>query len=968
MEVDLVTAVSSSEDEQPSGLLDALERLGGAFDIAGDGLGDDASINVADLCLAMEVAAPPVAADSGGLDLSDIDRLAQLSRREEVPRRVAERRSFEAMEHARAGKAKLDSQRREAALKGALTTKDAQLQKVARNFPEIARVLGVSGGSTGGRGKEITEERAEHLMLISYSPSQPKGMGTSTWKNLVSFTSRFAESCQQHGLFDLLGRCAAFQALSNTEHVCTCTLGYSHESDSTCQALAQAALQSFGRPATKRLATEVLNQRGSFFVLLQKINRRTGAVVLETTIQHDWHSHSLALLGKTGPFILKALQLGMPFSMGTPAWDDWQVALAASVDVFILDQHGDQGSNNFPAFRHIACTGSEVPRAAMDISCCEIHSIQAIKNSSLEIKEDVGKLFCLSNLCALGSFHHNLISTLFWLAHNTVRRVVGRPPADQSGDVRALFDVLYNFDAPYHQRTGGRESLLMQDLRLLASIPLYEASAFSFGEELVTRVHFCWDEEEGGPCCQDEEETCERVALGNVNFHGSSAFEKPSLGRFTHVAMARKRIIVGMTSQKLALQAISSCCNKTVESDPQGNAMLPQLSVAEAGSRTDDQKLTTLSRCKRLSSWLERPSTYFRLPIAEATESILDSLQYEFFGRDRSSIAAEDLLDRSTSPIGRVMGDFWKLASSWPPDRVGPWRVLYLTKCCQDFTNQDVLMCARANCLGLLAMSAVKFDRKFAGDPWLLGQLISKQTTEAERLEIATALVAIAAADKRCLPLFCRELLEIFPTVADLLSAAAAGAIRVWLKGKRFCTKASELGHARERHELAAANAPGKSFVPHSERDFLHRHRISHVVRGGRDPYGSLRLRGVKGRSAGKHTHSHTYASTIHIMHDPFVFGTVILFGDRVFYNRYKTDIPWFAFLAITVFCCSRPTPLECDVALLGSGGFIRGWFCRASVFSQDCPLQSTAHCTEYIEYIVYCAHLPPRAMVRSLL
>ncbi len=68
--------------------------------------------------------------------------------------------------------------------------------------------------------------------------------------------------------------------------------------------------------------------------------------------------------------------------------------------------------------------------------------------------------------------------------------------------------------------------------------------------------------------------------------------------------------------------------------------------------------------------------------------------------------------------------------------------------------------------------------------------------------------------------------------------------MRIWLDGKRFSTKLSELGHSAERHALAAANAPGKAFVPHAQRDLLAKHRISHLALGGKDPNEQVKMRG----------------------------------------------------------------------------------------------------------------------------
>jgi hypothetical protein len=436
------------------------------------------------------------------------------------------------------------------------------------------------------------------------------------------------------------------------------------------------------------------------------------------------------------------------------------------------------------------------------------------------------------------------MNVLFSLAHK-VHRVVAQPPEDQRDGFRKLVDALYKIDAPYHKRAAGKESDLVQDLKMMCSVPLYGGGGHNFGSvEGATRVHYCWDFETNGPCCLSDEDCRDKVALGHVNFHGSTAFERPSLARFTHVGMARKRVILAMGSQRLAIQAYVVCCTKVLTTNSAGEVVIPDIVVEEAGSREEDRAATTAKRCKKLTSWFTAPSTYYRLPIAEATEAILDDFQYEFFGRDRSSIAAETLLNPASSPIRSVLSSIWACVTSWPPAADGPWSVLFLVGW-RDFTSQDVLRCARSHALGIMAMLNQKYDRRFSDLPWLLARLADPTTPEAEKVIIAQLLVRLLETRRCCVPLFGREFASMYPTVPQMLSAAAAGTIRVWLKGKRFSTKASELGHALERQALSAASAPGKTFAPHSERDFMNRHRLSHVVRNGRDPAGLLKLRGV---------------------------------------------------------------------------------------------------------------------------
>jgi hypothetical protein len=55
------------------------------------------------------------------------------------------------------------------------------------------------------------------------------------------------------------------------------------------------------------------------------------------------------------------------------------------------------------------------------------------------------------------------------------------------------------------------------------------------------------------------------------------------------------------------------------------------------------------------------------------------------------------------------------------------------------------------------------------------------------------------------------------------------------------------MGHATERHALHAANAPGRAFPPHSQRDVVAKHLINHKAAGGNDPTKPVPMRKASG-------------------------------------------------------------------------------------------------------------------------
>ena len=117
------------------------------------------------------------------------------------------------------------------------------------------------------------------------------------------------------------------------------------ESDSTTQSVSEHLMNLIGRPSKRKLATEVINM--SCRVRVTALC--DGDIAFE--LEHTYLCGSLALLGKTAPFILEAWMRRLPIGFSEMKWKS---ALYAACDCFIVDFHQDQGSNNEPPLKHMA--------------------------------------------------------------------------------------------------------------------------------------------------------------------------------------------------------------------------------------------------------------------------------------------------------------------------------------------------------------------------------------------------------------------------------------------------------------------------------------------------------------------------------------------------------------------------------------------------------------------------------------
>lgn len=776
--------------------------------------------------------------DGPAFDAASLDRLFDLGHQvQPKPKAKLEKRSFELMRHARAQKSQNEHKRKIAKLQETIHTQGSALQRVSQVFPDAARGVGIKAQTRRRTGSEaMPMERAAALIKAATSSaceSKPsmKGVGVKP-QRLWAFTAGLLEELQGRGLIELLLVCRAFRRQSSAENSCEVHLHYTHESDATAQGIGQQLIQRLGRPSRQKLSTEVMHQQGMLRGLVRMVS--ANGEVFETTFAQVWLVPSMVMLGKTSGFVHRALCRGMPFAIGEEEWQRWASLLRQSCDSFSLTQVGDKGSTNLPAFRHFATSvTSEIPAAILDITTCELHSVQNIKTAVPDLKGYIGRLYSLSKIIRVANFFSDLINVVEFSASRVVR-IVGPPPEGKdSAALRRLVELLFDMGAVFHKRDNEMSSVLFQDLEALCNIPVFFAEAGD-GSQQVPLVHYCWSSASSSPCCSGHDEMVEKLSVAQINFQLSTAFDTVAMSRFTHLGKCRKRLLMGMAHGRLFMTALQTTARKRVPIDDVASMQVaPALSqhAAEIGAGASDHQETHRARCGRLAQWLGEPQTQYLLPIAEICESILDKLQYVFFGHEGRSISTAELCDPDSSPIGLALECYWSLLDFWAPTTTGPWALLFLVGW-QDFEDQQVRTLARREVLACAAGVFQRFDCKFASMPANLHKLVSVKVSATEKAELRELVIN---SQPCCRPLFVQSLLRRFPSGEGLASEQAQAVLRLADMGRLFTTKLSELGHAEERVDLAS-NGPGKSFVHHARRDMIRRARVVHIAGGGEDP------------------------------------------------------------------------------------------------------------------------------------
>lgn len=65
----------------------------------------------------------------------------------------------------------------------------------------------------------------------------------------------------------------------------------------------------------------------------------------------------------------------------------------------------------------------EFAASLFDMGACELHALQSVKSMLPHAKYDIGKMFSLSNVSRVASFHYGLTPTIAHLCHTSIRRI-----------------------------------------------------------------------------------------------------------------------------------------------------------------------------------------------------------------------------------------------------------------------------------------------------------------------------------------------------------------------------------------------------------------------------------------------------------------------------------------------------------------------------------------------------------------
>eukprot|EP00959_Pyramimonas_sp_CCMP1952_P175782 3673158-Pyramimonas_sp.AAC.1 len=109
-----------------------------------------------------------------------------------------------------------------------------------------------------------------------------------------------------------------------------------------------------------------------------------------------------------------------------------------------------------------------------------------------------------------------------------VKRKVGPPPAHIKGKTMAEFArVVFDPEADYHKRAGGKRSQMMDDVDAVCEMVNGDLTSGAW-------THWCWDCSTSQPCCRNLAETVDKTTVSVVNILATRSTPIPSESRWTN--------------------------------------------------------------------------------------------------------------------------------------------------------------------------------------------------------------------------------------------------------------------------------------------------------------------------------------------------------------------------------------------------------------------------------------------------
>lgn len=774
----------------------------------------------------------PVAAQGGGPRPGDSGEVLDLVAMLPNPAPVVawQKGSVELMAHARAARAKqLEAQRQDeqsrkrkaAEVKLAIAQASAPASKLGRvsatPLPPIVRAQLCVKLAAQPRFKsaQFKRERSAQNIALSLVASCLESVTSSCWASLVSgdWLPKFSG--------DLRGERARPRR----------TIGFMFQWDETAQKFRSVLKHDSngGRINFQGLTQQVMVMSG-LMVQASMVGDRGADVIVE-----PFFAHPSVVAETSANYLLESVLSAVPFDLcDVPA----MVRLCSSADVVILCFGVDRASSNGLALAWVAEQAAKCPPNLLVWSeFCLSHGCAITKSRAPLLKDLATALRSFTcwvkharNVDALQPELKVVIKRSFEVRRTPpdvefTRRGVAIALALWGGDES---DCLWKFDK---QKGCKVATQLKLDLDKFCEVA-------SFSSEGPRWVHFCCvrpgsDEEKqgarvGSPCCASAEEALAKVTGVVATVATGRAWKTACESRWVNVTSSMRRFCFINANGGVLVEALKLV--KTHWGLSGGvQATLARMLAADSNNFPARNKLRLL----RIVTAFSTTSLGF-MAIALITSSVVDQLLFSILGGpSHRRVKLGDLLHPFESPLlvcqERLLGLMLHFSSDEHLDEPAEaWELLAMLG--GELRNPDCRLAARRALLQLSAGVTDVFELRMAKPPYTLLRALSHDVpAQAKDQAIADFMNELV----ECMPLFCRRLRSMFPSVAQL-SAELGHILAAW--SESFVSiDFSERSHAAFRHDLSSATR-GAGFKAASDRSVVRQHVAEHIRRGGSDP------------------------------------------------------------------------------------------------------------------------------------
>lgn len=447
---------------------------------------------------------------------------------------------------------------------------------------------------------------------------------------------------------------------------------------------------------------------------------------------------------------------------------------------------------------------------------CQAHAHHRAKLQVRSLRHHTTRHFSVANLMRLSSVQQRAVSTLEAAIDKTLVRKL-QPAPGASRKLQVFFEVLYELDAPRHDRKAGKSTAHCDIEAFL--------QAFNGDPVSETLEHFCLLAP-GRTCCGSLEECKEKCTIAAINLLvGGDRI--PCESRRTHLLPAMQRTLTRVVIKGLGLQHLFN--------DISIPAPTTEALEGDDAAKAEFFKELTGVRASRAAEYFANPTNKFELGVLVVVVGVADRLLYALLGgvsRDAPPCKVSTLLHRQGGLLAEVLADLLTLLDRW---LVGgalrkPWCVLDILGAPVD--DLDFALFARSQILRTAAAIHRRYEAKFADWPYKLFKLCSSEWTPEEKQ--AVALSAISS-PRCCLDSFTAGFRIAFPTAEDMLTAKASELLSLTFDTIRVTTDFCERQHA-EVQAGRPTRSGAREFTHASRESLLNQLRVVHLNSNGEDP------------------------------------------------------------------------------------------------------------------------------------